>query len=225
LTKDIRRLLLKKEKNMDLKERSLSMRTFFNERVDGYDNVHAEFMESKERLTRTLPDNTERVLDLGAGTGLELTALFERFPNASVTAVDISEKMLEQLLSRSFGDRVKIIAGDFFEVPFGENYDAVISTSALHHFTRDDKTVLYTKIYDCLRPGGLFINSDWVAQSQQEEDERFLELEENPEGRSHIDTPLTAENERIALENAGFSDIEFRANIPENYTLAVARKN
>ena len=28
-------------KTMDLKKRSLSMQTFFNERVDGYDNAHA----------------------------------------------------------------------------------------------------------------------------------------------------------------------------------------
>ena len=210
---------------MDLKKRSLSMQTFFNERVDGYDNAHAGLMESKERLTHTLPDNTRSVLDLGAGTGLELTALFERFPDARVTAVDISEKMLEQLSARPFGDRVTCLAGDFFEVPFGEGYDAVISTSALHHFTREDKTVLYAKILASLRPGGLFINSDWVAQTQEEEDERFLELEENPQGRSHIDTPLTIENERIALTEAGFAEIEFRENIPESYTLSVARKN
>lgn len=210
---------------MDLKKRSLSMKTFFNERVDGYDNAHTEIMESKERLTRTLPENTKKVLDLGAGTGLELIALFERFPDARVTAVDISEKMLEQLQARPFGDRVTCLAGDFFEVPFGEDYDAVISTSALHHFTREDKTVLYAKILASLRPGGLFINSDWVAETQEEEDERFRELEENPQGRSHIDTPLTIENERIALTNAGFADIEFRANIPESYTLSVARKN
>lgn len=211
-------------KKMDLKKRSLSMQTFFNERVDGYDNAHAGLMESKEFLTHTLPENTRKVLDLGAGTGLELIALFERFPEAQVTAVDISEKMLEQLSARPFGDRVTCLAGDFFEVPFGEGYDAVISTSALHHFTREDKTTLYAKILAALRPGGLFINSDWVAESQEEEDERFLELEENPQGRSHIDTPLTIENERIALTDAGFSDIEFRANIPESYTLSVARK-
>ncbi|MBR5871352.1 MAG: class I SAM-dependent methyltransferase [Clostridia bacterium] len=210
---------------MDLKKRNLSMQTFFNERVDGYDNAHANLMESKECLTHTLPEHTKTVLDLGAGTGLELTALFARFPEAQVTAVDISEKMLELLRARPFGDRVTCVAGDFFEVPFGDGFDAVISTSALHHFTRADKAVLYTKVYRALKPGGLFINSDWVAGSQEEEDERFLELEENPQGRSHIDTPLTIENERLALTEAGFEEIEFRANIPESYTLSVARKH
>ena len=209
---------------MNLKERSLSMRTFFNERVDEYDGVHAEFMESKERLIKALPDGCERLIDLGAGTGLELTALFERFPNARVKAIDISEKMLEQRTARGLGERVESVVGDFFDVPFGEGYDAVISTSALHHFGRDDKTVLYRKIYNCLTDGGVFVNSDWVAQSQKEEDEHFKELEENPLGKSHIDTPLTAENERIALTAAGFSNIEFHSNVPENYAVVVARK-
>lgn len=209
---------------MDLKKRSLSMRQFFNERVDTYDNVHLEFMESKEDITRALPEKTRRVLDLGAGTGLELIALFERFPEAHVTAVDISEKMLDQLRARPFADRVDCLAGDFFEVPFGEGYDAVVSTSALHHFTAEAKKVLYAKIFASLKPGGLFINSDWFAGTQEEEDEHFRELEENPRGRSHIDTPLTKENETFALTEAGFTDIEFRETVPANYRLLIARK-
>lgn len=209
---------------MKLKERSLSMREFFNDRVDTYDSVHEKFMESKRDITRALPETTARVLDLGAGTGLELIALFERFPDARVTAVDISEKMLDQLRARPFADRVDIRAGDFFEVPFGENYDAVISTSALHHFTPEAKTVLYKKVCACLRPGGVFINSDWFAETQEEQDEYFRELEENPDGKSHIDTPLTKENESAALTEAGFAKIEFRETVPENYKLSVAQK-
>lgn len=209
---------------MKLKERSLSMREFFNDRVDTYDNVHEQFMESKRAITRALPESTATVLDLGAGTGLELIALFERFPEARVTAVDISEKMLDQLKERPFADRVDIRAGDFFEVPFGENYDAVISTSALHHFTPEAKIELYKKVCACLKPGGIFINSDWFAETQEEQDGYFLELEENPNNRAHIDTPLTKENEHTALTEAGFTEIEFRKTVPENYKLLVAQK-
>lgn len=209
---------------MKLKERSLSMRAFFNERVDTYDNVHKKFMESKNDITCALPENTAAVLDLGAGTGLELIALFERFPNARVTAVDISEKMLDQLRARPFADRVDCRAGDFFEVPFGENYDAVISTSALHHFTPEAKGILYAKIFAALKPCGLFINSDWFAETQEEQDGYFRELEENPDNRSHIDTPLTKENETAALASAGFTNIEFRKTVPENYKLLIAQK-
>ena len=66
---------------MDLKTRAEEMRSFFDRKIDTYDEVHAAFAETKRMLTDCLPDGTETVLDLGAGTGLELIPLFERFPD------------------------------------------------------------------------------------------------------------------------------------------------
>jgi lipoprotein-releasing system permease protein len=53
--------------------------------------------------------------------------LFELFPEAEVTVIDITENMLEKLKTRDFAGRVKTICGDFFEVPFGSDFDAVKS--------------------------------------------------------------------------------------------------
>lgn len=136
---------------MNLYERNQQQRTFFNEKIDSYDNVHSIYMKTKKTLGDNLDKNTKKILDLGAGTGLELIHVFELFPAAEVTVIDISEKMLEELRKRSFADRVITICGDFFEIEFGNNYDAVISTSALHHFKKDEKIKLYKKIYNCLK--------------------------------------------------------------------------
>lgn len=116
-------------------------------------------------LAESLDTNTKKVLDLGAGTGLELIHLFELFPNADVTVIDITENMLEELNKRSFANHVETICGDFFEVDFGNKYDAVISTSALHHFKEEEKIILYKKILDCLKRNGQFINCDKIALS------------------------------------------------------------
>lgn len=194
---------------MDLKKRAENMRNFFNMKAeeDAYDCVHMKMMNNKEPITKVLPENTKRVLDLGGGTGLELIPLFERFPDARVTVVDVAEEMLAQLHKRPFADRVEAVCGDFFEVEFGSGYDAVISTSALHHFTEEDKTRLYRKALEALRPGGMLVNSDKCVKTQAEQDYAFKELEEEPEKYRHMDTPLTAENECRALAAAGFEKV------------------
>ena len=128
---------------MDLKARNAEMKAFFDEKADGYDNVHLPMMANTIAITEALPEGTVRVLDLGGGTGLELIPLFERFPAARVTVIDLSEPMMAQIGERSFADRVDCVAGDFFAVDFGEGYDAVISSAALHHFTPEHKRPLY----------------------------------------------------------------------------------
>lgn len=116
------------------------------------------------------------------------------------------------------------ICGDFFEVEFGGKYDAVISTSALHHFKKEEKIKLYKKIYDCLKEHGQFINCDKIALTQEIEDEQLYELEHNIENHKHIDTPLTVEHEIEALKGVGFEDITSSNVDKDDYTLIKARK-
>ena len=38
--------------------------------------------------------------------------------------------------------------------------DLVLSSSAIHHLTGDEKQVLYKRVFDVLKPGGWFFNID-----------------------------------------------------------------
>ena len=209
---------------MNLQERNQKVRAFFNEKIDTYDDVHKEFMQTKTVLADNLDKDVKRILDLGAGTGLELIHLFELFPKADVTVIDITENMLEKLKQRSFASHVTTICGDFFEVSFGENYDAVISTSALHHFKKEEKMKLYKKIFECLRNNGKFINCDYIALTQEIEDEQLYELEHNMDDDKHIDIPLTVENELEILKTVGFEEVIATNVDKESYSLIKARK-
>ena len=209
---------------MNLYERNQKQRTFFNEKIDTYDDVHSTYMDTKKTLADSLDKDTKKILDLGAGTGLELIHVFELFPNVEVTVIDITENMLEELKKRSFASHVYTICGDFFEVEFGENYGAVISTSALHHFKLDEKVKLYQKVYDCLKENGQFINCDKIALSQEIEDGQLYELEHNIENHRHIDTPLTVEHELEVLKRVGFEDITSSNVDKDDYSLIRARK-
>lgn len=210
---------------MDLCERNESMKSFFNIKAEeSYDQVHSVFMETKRQITENLSADVKRVLDLGGGTGLELIYLFERFPNAEVTVVDISENMLKMLSKRPFASKIKTICGNFFEVDMGSGYDAVISTSALHHFLKEDKLRLFGRVYACLRSGGEFINSDKFANRPEDEEVWLADYYENKDKRPHIDTPLSVVTETALLEKAGFCDIEVFECDAEYYNVIKAKK-
>lgn len=209
---------------MDIKFNGEKNRNFFNNKVDEYDVSHESFMNTKKELTDNLPSDVKNILDLGAGTGLELIELFKRFPDANITAVDISENMLERLKEREFGNKVKTVCGNFFDVDFGDNYDAVISTSALHHFLIGDKLELYKKIHNSLKVGGIFLNSDKIVDTNQEELDAVEFYNENINNKPHIDTPLSIEHEVEILEKAGFKNISVSSVEKENYRLFKANK-
>lgn len=209
---------------MELDARNRRMREFFDRKADGYDSVHLLMMDSKTAITEAMPNDAKKILDLGIGTGLELVPIFEKFPDIKVTGIDISEKMLAELVKRDFSPHVTPICGSFFTVEYGKNYDAVISVAALHHFDETDKAVLYKKIFDCLKPGGTFLNSDKVAASQEEQDLCLRDYLTDPDRYPHMDTPLTVENETKLLLAAGFRKVEWKTVTDTNYRLLTAVK-
>jgi ubiquinone/menaquinone biosynthesis C-methylase UbiE len=66
----------------------------------------------------TLPAPPRRVLDLGTGTGSVARLVAERFPDAEVVGVDLSERMIEEALVKTDGDHVRYIVADAQKLPF-----------------------------------------------------------------------------------------------------------
>ncbi len=211
---------------MNLSDRNADMRRFFNEKADGYDEVHGQkhLFDTKIALVERVPKDARCFLDLGVGTGLELTLLFEKLPDADVTGIDISENMLAELGKRPFADRIKAVYGDFFDVDFGSGYDCVITSSALHHFEREDKLRLYKKVYAALKEGGCFISSDCIYSTLDEEKWTFEHYGELIAQYRHVDTPLAAETEIALLSEAGFDKITITDLENEKYKLIYAQK-
>ncbi len=208
------------------------MGDFFDSRTEGYEEHQLNTIDfAKEFYPFTagcLPkESGAQVLDLGCGTGLELDAFFSLNPNAKVTGIDLAAGMLNEL-KKKFSDKdINLILGSYFEVPFGEEcFDAAVSVESLHHFTKDEKIPLYTKLKAALKNGGYFILTDYFAMTDEEETERRQELirlrkEQNlPDGEFyHYDTPLTVEHEKEALLAAGFSSVEVLKNWGHTYAL------
>ncbi len=196
------------------------MTDFFAARIDGYDaHMKRDIVGASEFYAYTaslLPDDPQaRILDLGCGTGLELEEYFARNPGARVTGIDLSEVMLDALKAK-FPDRaLTLIQGSYFDVSLGENrYDGAVSVESLHHFPADMKASLYGRLHAALKDGGVFILTDYFAESEELERRYFQEFEAMKAEQAveadavyHYDTPLLVEHEMDILRRAGFRDV------------------
>ncbi len=208
------------------------MNEFFNKRLDGYDEHMMTNIESSDVFypftADCLPKTAgAKILDLGCGTGLELEHYFRLNPSAKITGVDLTESMLNALKNKFPEKELSLICGSYFDVPFDENtFDAAVSVESLHHFTKEEKIPLYTKLCKSLKDGGYFILTDYFALTDEDEQAFRKELlrlkkEQGIDDNEfyHYDTPLTVEHETEALLQAGFSSVEVLNNWGATFTI------
>lgn len=208
------------------------MNEFFNKRLDGYDEHMMTTIESSDVFypftADCLPKTAgAKILDLGCGTGLELEHYFRLNPSAKITGIDLTESMLNALKNKFPEKDLTLICGSYFDVPFDENtFDAAVSVESLHHFTKEEKIPLYTKLCKSLKDGGYFILTDYFALTDEDEQAFRKELlrlkkEQGIDDNEfyHYDTPLTVEHETDALLQAGFSSVEVLNNWGATFTI------
>src|SRR5581483_2399574 len=149
-------------------------------RVDAWEEVAAtETLRAlRDRIVReAAPRRSDRILDLGAGTGLVTLALAPLA--ADVTALDISSQMLERLDGHAIAtgiNNVDVVAGDMRSLPFDdETFDVVVSNYAFHHLDDPGKELSLSEVRRVLVPGGRLVICDMMfALSLQPRDRRLL---------------------------------------------------
>ena len=148
-------------------------------------------------LAELLPPNFV-ALDLCSGPGSLSQRLLTRFPQARAVAVDLDPVLLalgEGALGTLDG-RLRWVDADLCDPTWvaqvGEQqFDAVVSTTALHWLPTPDLMRVYHEVGKLLRPGGVFLNGDNMkfsaqlpslqkiakaVRDQQWQDETFVQL-------------------------------------------------
>lgn len=105
------------------------------------------------------------VLDVGCGAGGCDLVLVEDYGAASVHGIDIEQPLIDRCNSRAiaqgYGDQLsyQLVSPGPFPLE-DERFDVVFSKDALIHI--EDKHALFRDVFRVLRPGGVFVASDWM---------------------------------------------------------------
>lgn len=130
-----------------------------------YDATRWSFLFGRGDILRHIPGQPSRILEVGCGTGKNLEALCRRFPEASVTGVDLSESMLGIARKKCevFGSRVTLLR-QCYDVPVNAEggFDLVLFSYALSMFNPGFKEAI-TAAHADLVPGGCIALVDFHA--------------------------------------------------------------
>jgi SAM-dependent methyltransferase len=217
-----------------LTRRKRRLRSVWDRRVDQWADTVDEspaFAQLRERVLQlAAPVDTDRCLDLGAGTGfltLRLAAL-----TSGVLATDLSSEMLRSL--REDAEKaeapVNTLVADMAQLKLpASSFELIVSTYAMHYLTDDDKLQLLRNMHRWVVPGGRIVVADMMVGRKLDKHHRrvFLQkasamLRHGPAGwwRLAINVarigsgrgrlrPCPPDWWVAAVNDAGFSDVSY----------------
>lgn len=203
--------------------------THFEKTIGDYDTCDNFVVPRNEELHQKIIEavpyhhkNELNIMDLGMGTGKLALMILSKFEKSRITGIDFSKKMISKSKAKLsyFGNRFEAKEGDFNELEFGNDFDAVVSSIAIHNNTDENKKKLFKKIYNSLNENGVFINGDFIKYTdkieQKRQDQLYrLFLEENLYGHElqiwlehafEQDVPATIDKQFEWLKEAGFKE-------------------
>lgn len=162
-----------------------------------------------------------RALDLGSGPGILSRLLLDTFPNAQVTAFDISSVMLDICRKKlwAYPNRAKYILGDFTKDDFGSGYDVIYTGLVLQHTDDEGKRRFFKRLISKMNPNGILLSRDIVRGTTprlSQEYERLWRLYMRAQGEDGTlwyskfqakDPPASVEDQTQWLHDAGFQDV------------------
>jgi tRNA (cmo5U34)-methyltransferase len=172
--------------------------------------------EGESVLLEFIPPTAQRILDLGTGDGRLLRLVLKELAGCGnldidAVALDFSPAMLEESRKRfAQNSRVTVLEHNLdHPLPSLGNFDAVVSSFAIHHLVHERKRELYVEIFTVLNPGGVFCNLEHVASPNQRLHEEFLQrIGFTVETEDPSNKLLDVETQLRWLREIGFTDVD-----------------
>lgn len=139
--------------------------TQWNRYQRGMASVAQNAAQTAVRLAPKLKNPT-RMLDVGGSHGLISRAFCQRYPGLRATILDLPPAVAqaEPLLRQHAGtEAIDYWPGDALTEELGEaEFDVILLSSLMHHFTAEQNRLLSAKVARALRPGGYFLIQEFI---------------------------------------------------------------
>lgn len=162
--------------------------------------------EEVSAMVEGVPLEGREILDLGCGVGGVDVLLIKEHGAKRVLGLDVEQPLLDRAVARAkaegVSDQLQFRLIKPGPLPIDDtSFDIAFSKDAILQIP--DKLALFSDIYRVLRPGGMFVASDWL-KSPEPHTPALDEYLDAAEYTAAMDTPdLTRE----ALESAGFENV------------------
>jgi malonyl-CoA O-methyltransferase len=148
----------------------------FGSRVETYDQVTpVQASMAKYLLERAVNHfktrQPKRILELGCGTGRMTQGLIAAFPEAEITAVDISAQMIERARTRNPEGHFQVADAETFLQDYSDSFDLIISNAVIQWFENVDTALKCA--YGKLTSQGLMLVSTFGDQTFTELNQAF----------------------------------------------------
>jgi len=139
----------------------------FSKRATSYDSYSGIQAKSALNLLKFLGEADFRdILEIGSGTGIYTLNLRKKFPDAKITAVDISKDMIN-IAKNKMIEKVNYIEGDAESIKLTGKFDLITSNACMQWFTDFDGFV-EKNINDNLKQNGIFCFSIYGPETYKE---------------------------------------------------------
>jgi SAM-dependent methyltransferase len=111
---------------------------------------------------------TDRIADIGAGTGYFSVRLARHVPDGVVFAVDIEPKLVAHLAARAKAEgltNIRAVKGSATSANLPEPVDVVLLVNVYHHIA--DRPDYFRRLRGALRPGGRVAVIDYKPEATQ----------------------------------------------------------
>ncbi len=118
-------------------------------------------------VARLGPPKFNRLLDVGGASGTWTLAFLRAVPEAEATIFDLPDAIAqarERIARSGFGDRVRFVAGDFYNDPLPPGADLAWVSAIVHQHAREDNRELFAKVREALAAGGRIMIRDVVME-------------------------------------------------------------
>jgi tRNA (cmo5U34)-methyltransferase len=144
----------------------------FNSMAQEYDShapiIVPNYNELQEVICQIIENsqkNKIRVMDIGAGSGILMKKIADRF-DSECTIQDFSEEFIKIAKEKLKGKKAEFVISDLASKEWNKNikpgFDVIVSSIAIHHLQDERKKELYKEIFEMLNKGGVFINGDEI---------------------------------------------------------------